>query len=260
MTVDSIPRQDLPKNGIYGLEVSRASATTLSIAQGRTRDSSNKMDIGVGADYPQYTRGNVSAPLALDMAVVGANGIDAGAIGASKVYAVYVIADSSGENTVAALASLASNSVPTMPFGYDAYAKVGYAISDSGSEFLAMSQLGLGHSRRLLLDAPFSVASAASNTTFTAIDLSSVVAPMENVIVQMQVDLAANAAGDIFAANKFGGTADFYVARAAYATGTGTDTHHAFVPVGLDSGAPKILTKVSAGSYSLYIKGFQYEL
>lgn len=258
--VDVSPRVDQSKLGIYGLNVSRASDSTLEISAGRCKDSDNKIDIGVGEDFAQWTGGSVSAPLTIDVSVVGANGIDAGSLDSDKVYSVYVIADSSAENSVAGLCSLASNDVPTLPFGYDAYRLVGYALTDGSSDFLLMNQSGLGHARSLHLDEPISVASGSSNSSYSDVDCSAAVAPVDNVLVYMQVDQEANAADDVVNLQKYGGTGDTYSQRAAYATGTGTWTGHAHVPVGLNSGAPSINAKVSAGDYSLYVLGFHFEV
>lgn len=255
--VDVSPRVDQPKNGIYGLLVSTASDSTLEISAGRCKDSSNKIDIGVGSDYAEWTGGSVSAPLTIDVSVVGANGIDAGSIGASKVYAVYVIADSSGANSVAGLCSLASNSTPTMPFGYDAYRLVGYAVSDSSSDFLPMDQTGHEAQRRLLFDAPQSLVSGDSNTSYADKDASALIAPQDNALAWLRVIQKGNAAGDTLNIRKNGNTGDFYEQEAQVATGSADLYAVAQVPV--DSNAV-LEAKVSAGSYDLLVLGFEYHV
>lgn len=260
MSVNNYPVKNLVSKPIFGLNVSRASATTLEISEGRCRDSSNKMDLSVGSDFENLQGSTVSAPLTVDPSAVGAGGIDAGALAANKVYAVYVIGDSQGYKQTAGMLSLASNSTPTMPFEYNAYRLVGYALTNGSSQFILMNQSGEGHLRRLMLDAPLVVAANSTNTSYSAIDLSAAVAPQDNAMVYLQVDQEAVAAANLVNVQKFGGTGDTLSQRAAYATGTGTWTGHVHCPVGLDSGAPKVNAKVSAGDYSLYVIGFEFDV
>lgn len=259
--VDVSPRVDQPKLGIYGLLVSKASDSTLEISAGRCKDSSNKIDIGVGSDYAQWTGGSVSAPLTIDVSVVGANGIDAGSLAASKVYSVYVIADSSGEKSVAGLCSLASNSTPTLPFGYDAYRLVGYAVTDSSVDFLDMYQMGKGHSRKVLFDViQGSSVTAGAATTYTAVDLSALVPPVSKAQALVEGVLTPGAAGRKAFFQSYDGTgaqAEIW----GQVTSVLINAMH-WIPLGLNSGAPSIKYKVSNAGDALDINvaGFAYEV
>ena len=261
MTVQGVPRQDLPKLGIYGLKVSRASDSTLEISAGRARDSSNKMDIGIGSDYPEYARGSVTAPLTVDVSAVGANGIDAGSLAASKVYAVYVIGDSSGENSAAGLVSLSSNSSPTMPFGYDAFRLVGFAATDATSDFLLMVQTGEGHDRALRYDAIIATAvTAGASTTYADVDLSTSVPPVEDALVVVQSLFTPATADNLVSLQKYGATSAQVESYGPVATKVSSSMD--LVPNGLKSSVSNISYKVSNASDAVAIKvaGFEYSL
>src|SRR3990167_10487874 len=83
---NSIPLR-LGKSYVEGMAVSVASTTTLGIAAGVCRDSGNLNDLVL------------SAAVTINFANAGVvNGIDTGAIGASKLYYVYVIGSSLDPN------------------------------------------------------------------------------------------------------------------------------------------------------------------
>lgn len=261
MTVSNYPVKNLVSVPVYGLEVSKASATTLNIAAGRCRDSSNKMDISVGSGYETLQGSTVSAPLTVDSGVVGANGLDAGALAADKIYAVYVIGDSRGYNLPAGLMSLASNSSPTMPSGYDALRLVGYAVTTTGPAFLDMYQIGKGHSRELVFDAPQATAiTAGASTSYAAVDLSAFVPPVENIPVSIVSDFTANAAADILNLQGFNSTGDAVTVVAQVAGGTAHLWSNDMVLSQLDTATPKVNYKVSAGAVALKVAGFRYEV
>lgn len=78
--------------------------------------------------------------LQADATVVGANGIDAGALGASAWYSVWAI----GDALTGSLAALVSTSAtaPTLPAGYAFKARVGWMRTDGSSHFLKILQYG----------------------------------------------------------------------------------------------------------------------
>lgn len=78
--------------------------------------------------------------VSINSGVVGANGIDAGAIGASTWYAIYVIYNPTTATT-AGLISL-SATAPTLPAGYTYYARFGWQRTDSSNRFLRILQKG----------------------------------------------------------------------------------------------------------------------
>lgn len=259
MTVNNYPVKNLASKPLVGLEVSRASNTTLQIAAGMCRDSSNRLDITVGSDFPNLQGATVSAPLTVNAAVVGANGLDQGTFAASKVYAVYVIADSQGYKNVAGLLSLASNSAPKLPNDYNAYRLVGYAVSDASTHFLAMYQLGSGQARKLVFDAPQATAiTAGASTSYADVDLSALVPPVENVLVSVVTDFNANAAADVLNLKGFSSTGDAVNVVAQVAGSTAHLWSNDAVLSQLDTATPKVQYKVSAGAVAIHVAGFEY--
>ena len=124
----------------YGLVISNDATTPntkLDISAGQCRDSANMIDMGIGSSYVVPYQGlAVSTPLVLNAGVNGANGLDTGSLAASSMYAVYIIGDSRGYNATASILSLASNSSPLLPSGYDSYRVIGYWATDASSHFL----------------------------------------------------------------------------------------------------------------------------
>lgn len=174
-----------PNLYVDGLNLARASNTTFTMAAGAARDSGNVYDIVV------------DSALTCNMAVVGANGIDAGAIGASKLYYVYVIGDSLGFNAPASLISLSSS--PVMPAGYDVKRIIGYMHSSAGSALLAGYWYGDRNERVFNYDAPQATAVTAGNaTSYTAVDLSTLglVPPVENLPVMIAYQYTPASAGN----------------------------------------------------------------
>lgn len=141
--------------------------TTLSIGAGQMRDSTNMDDI------------NLAATVTINTAVNGVNGLDVGALGASSLYAIYVIASSKAGDTTstnyiapAGLLSL-SFTAPVLPFGYDMFRRVGSVRTSGASALLDFSQRGTGGSRDTYYAANIaSPVVAGAATVMTAINLT----------------------------------------------------------------------------------------
>lgn len=192
--IQNDPIYSLPFLYAYGMNVTVASNTTLSIALGQCRDSNDVMDIVIGS--APINGPTTTAPVTLNAAVNGANGLDTGSFAASKVYAVYAIGDSRYYQSPAVLLSLASNTSPTMPQGYDSYRLVGYAVSDASVHFLSAYVSGNEEQRIFTFDAPQATAiTAGAATTYTAVDLSALVPPINNIPVSVFTALTPGAAG-----------------------------------------------------------------
>lgn len=108
----------------------RASSTTVTLAA-TNNGSATRITIG-GQQYA------VPSLLTMNSASVGANGLDAGSLGASQNWYVYAIVNQS-TFAVALVASLAAaSSGPTMPGGHGAeYRLVGQFYTDAGSKVFA---------------------------------------------------------------------------------------------------------------------------
>lgn len=94
------------------------------------------LENGFGDKWPLTLGVSVTA----DATVVGANGIDAGSLGTSQWYSLWVIGNSV-TNTVAGLISL-SATLPTLPAGYTFFARAGWMRTDGSSHFLKILQYG----------------------------------------------------------------------------------------------------------------------
>lgn len=259
--IQNDPIYSLPFLYASGLTISVASNTTLSISAGQCRDSNDIMDIVIGS--APLDGGTTTAPVTLNTAVVGANGIDTGILVASKVYAVYAIGDSRYYQLPATLLSLASNSVPTMPFGYDSYRLIGYAVTDGSVHFLPAYISGNGNSRLFTYDAPQATAVVTGNATSYAsggVVLTTLVPPVNNTPVTIQSDFSANAAADTLKMQGYSSTGDAVTIIAATAAGTAHTYTSSIVLAQLNSAAPTINYKLSTGSaaVALIVAGFQF--
>lgn len=123
-----------PKGTIYGLGLSRITATTYQVALGQAtnEDSGTSYNMTFAAAFTK----SLSA-----WAAGSANGsLDTGAIGATTWYHVHLIRkDSDGSTDILLSTSVAA---PTMPAGYTARRRIGSILTNGASQIVAFSQLG----------------------------------------------------------------------------------------------------------------------
>lgn len=247
----SIPVENLPFLYINGMVVSNNATTPNSkvdVSSGQCRDSNDVMDI------------SLSAAVTINAGANGAvNRLDAGTFAASKVYGVYVIGDSSNKLQAGGLLSLASNSSPLLPFGYDSYRLVGYAISDASIHFLLAYISGINSFRQYFYDAPQATAiTAGASTSYAAIDLSALVPPVSNIPVSIKSALTPSAAGRGVFLQPVGATGDAII-NLGQVTSVVLNSYN-IVLAQLSSSLPKINYKVSNGSdaVAINVAGFQF--
>lgn len=155
-----LPVVNAAEKYINGLNLAWASATTLTVAAGRARNSGNENDI------------ILDSAVTIDGAANGLNGLDIGSLGNNTFYAVYAIDDSFKNNAAGAIIS-ADLSSPLMPFGYDMMRRIGYVKTDGSAEFLEFRQEGAGVDRWMWYDAAIATdITAGASATFAAVDLS----------------------------------------------------------------------------------------
>src|SRR5271166_4745373 len=171
---------------VNGLGIAKTAAKIISLAAGAARDTTNTNDIILPA---------ASAPLSINGANVGANGVDVAAIIASNFYAVYVIGDSTEYQPVAGLLSL-NFSTPSLPSTYDMYRRVGWVLTDGSANILQFWQYGTGQGRMYYYDVGISELSGGSSTTYAAISLAASVPPLATEVL-FKVTYTPNSAGDI---------------------------------------------------------------
>lgn len=211
----AVPIVNLPFLYINGAIVSTVSAHTsqLSLSSGIMRDSTNTYDMNIGNFNGQVNQ-SASANVAttINCATVGLNGIDVGALGVSKVYYVYVVSDPVSGNPSGAIVSLAAPSIgPLMPFGYSAFRHVGFAVTSSGSVFLAAYMTGVNSNRNFFYDAPISVGTTSTEASYTAIDLTKFVPLINNLPVYINASIDPGTAGDTLSLQPGAATGDAVV-------------------------------------------------
>jgi hypothetical protein len=243
------PIVNLPYMAIDNLQVSRAGNTSLSIAAGQCRDSTNVFDIVV------------ESALTVSTLTVGANGIDTGAIAASKMYYVYVISDPTQQYAPASLVSLSAT--PVLPTGYSIYRVVGYWPSTGASAFAVGEYVGNGSRRVFHYDAITATPITAGNSaTFAAVVLTNIVPPVANFEADFYIDYTANAAADVAAFRPTGSssTNGQHIIIAPVAGATAHTTAQVRLAGRTAAGVPGIDYKVSAGAIAISVEGFVVNL
>lgn len=248
MTQVNIPIVNAPNLYAQGLELAVASDTTMSMAAGQARDSSNSNDIVLASG------------VVINGAANGINGLDTGVLVLSALYAVYVVGDSSGNNPSGAVLS-ASASGPLMPVGYDMYRLIGYARTDASVHFLKGYWSGSRNQRLFVYDVPIATAiTAGSDATYAPVTLATFVPAIANIPVLIESVWTANAAADTLAYQPFNGVGDQVKYIAPVAGATAHTIVRDYVQAQLSSGAPKINYKVSAAAVAINVAGYQYSI
>lgn len=181
-----ISNLQLPPAGfMYNFICSWSNATTLTVTGGIARDDNNNVWIAQGTTFA----GHSSTALTIGSTVSGAGGVDTGDIAASSRYAVLVISDSSGFHQPAAMLTLVGALGvlnPTMPLGYDSYALVSYAFTDSSSEFIQFLDFGAANVITKLWVNSIRVLNAGSvDSAITSISAAAAAVPYSGLIIEV---------------------------------------------------------------------------
>lgn len=241
MTVQNIPVYDQPFLYASGMQFSNNATTPntkVDVSAGQCRDSTDSIDLVV------------SSGLTVDATVTGYDGLDTGSLAASSFYKLFAIGDSSNFNPEGFILTLASNSYPVMPYGYDSYRLIGFMLTDGSSHFLPFymsTSAATGNYRYVQYDAPIAVTVTASGTsaTYSAMDLSVAVPSVNFEKVKIYAKWDPNAAGDTLTFQSAGGTGNWLI-NTAISTPV-QDFTFDILPV-IASSVPKISYKVSAGT------------
>lgn len=246
---------------ISGMNLSAASTTVIAIAPGQCRDMNDVIDMPIGFPnlqgnvVPPVQNLNYYAPLYINSAVNGANGLDAGTLAVSTNYAIFVIGDSRGYNPVAGILTLTSNAGPLLPLGYDSLRLLGFVTTDSSAHFLNSNILNAVNLKAFYLQPEISVLSSGNATSFTAINLSSAIPTTtdKNVIAYLDVLFTPAAVGDMAYFRPTGSTATANLpAIVGVAAGT-PQRQFLTVVCGVGSGQPEIDYMVSSSSDALTV-------
>lgn len=199
-----------------------------------------------------------SASITINAATTGLNALDTGTLAASTVYAVHLVADPVSSQTTGALISL-SSTAPLLPFGYSAFKLIGYVTTDSSAHFLkGYWSAGNSAQRTFTFDAPIICLNAGTQTSYTGVALTTFVPAVDNTPVSIYSNWTANAAADIEALQGYNSTGDAITIVAPVAGATAHTTSTNTVLAQLNSTAPSIKYKVSAGTISLYVAAYTF--
>lgn len=241
-----------PFDYVNGLGLSNNATTPntkLDVAAGSTIDSTLEFQV------------STSATITIDAATNGLNGLDTGTFAASTVYAVFLVWDPVTANTPGAMIST-SYTAPLLPFGYSAFKLIGYATTDASVHFLKGYWTAGGISRRVFMyDAPQATAiTAGAATSYTAIDLTTLVPLIDNQPVWINSAFTPNAASDTLKLQPQGATGDAVIITAQVASVVVTTQSYLLSKIA--SSKPEIAYKVSAGTdaAAINVAGYEFSL
>ncbi len=248
---DSQTQRKLPKGFVHNLQASWLSATTLSVAAGECRNSTDEIDMVL------------AAPVTINAAIVGVNGIDTGALAASTPYYVHLLKDTSGELAACAILSL-SATAPVMPtvngVTYDAFRVVDYWITDGSANLLKGSTYGSTNERTRRWDTSVATAvTAGASTSLAPIVLSPGVPPIAGCTALLEGIFTPAAASNTCSFTPFGSTATV-MQRIIGQVAAVAVSREIEVGCPLNSGVPTALYINSAGALNVLINGFRYSL
>lgn len=245
------PIINLPSLYSNGANVDLVSNTSLNVGPGKVRDSTNTFDI-------------VSpTALTLNAVNVGANGIDTGSLAVNTWYFIYLISDPTNRLPTACLLST-SDTNPIMPsvngVTYGAFRIVDCWLTNGSSQFIFIHGLS-GNST--IVEKEYStqirVLNGGTQTGFTNVELSGAI-PTDNYgIVTMTYAFTPAAANNTADVNQFfnDGGSPPVLHQNGLVAGVTQWGQFTVIPE-ISSAVPQISYKVSAGSISLYVAGFQY--
>lgn len=249
-TLRSYPYGSFLPNYANGLGISNNATTPntkLDVATGTILDSTGTFQLVLGT------------AVTINAANTGLNGIDTGTFAASKVYAVHLVCDPQTLQTAGCMISL-SATAPTLPTGYSAFALIGYAVTDSSAHFLkGYWTAGNSTNRLFMYDAPQATSiTAGAATSYTAVDLSTLVPTADNLPVWVATSLTPSAAGRGVFLQPTGATGDAVISL-GQVTSVVVDANN-LVLAKLSSSLPKISYKVSNGSdaVAINVAGYQF--
>ncbi len=183
---------DYPPTFIQGCNLINFTSTTIAIDAGIAKSSLGVYNIVNGSTKP------------LDMTTSGAGGLDTGTVNSNTIYAAYLIAKSS-DNTVSALASLATVTPTVPPPGYDQYRRVGWIITNNTGSILSIPNYGGNNEKTYYYNGPGGTAAGSggmlfvnggSSTSPVSVDISAYI-PFPCLEVVLQV-LSSGSVGAVY--------------------------------------------------------------
>lgn len=261
----SVPIVRSYSNYMLGIVASLNSTTPntkIDVTAGVCGDQFNVFDINLGSYDATALSGDVTT---IDATQVGLNGLDQGALAASTVYKIYVVADPVSANPTGCVLSTASIPYgPVMPFGYSIYRLAGYAVTDSSSHFLPMnivcgpSSAGDQQNRAFFYQAPQATnITAGASTSYADVTTSAVLPSAANIVAVVNAAFTPAAASDTANIIGRGNTGDFSLITGQVASVV--VPQQLLIPTPLGT-ATKLQYKVSAGALNIKIAGFYFNV
>jgi len=234
---------------VSGLQISWASGTTLTVQAGSARNSTNVNDIVS------------SASVTINAAVIGINGIDAGALANSTLYGIYAVGDSTYNSTSGFMLS-ASLTAPTVPANYDMIRLIGYVRTSGAAAMLLGYWSGSANDRMFSYDAPIATAiTAGAATTDTEVILDTFVPPTQGLEVLINYVMTPAAASRTLTLKPYGATGVFFQATSQVTSIVVRGT--ALVQAQLNAGKPSLEYLWSAGggdAVALNVAAYNYSI
>lgn len=131
VTADGKVKAVVLRNYISGLTLANNAGTPntkIDIAAGQAANSTNALLL------------SSTGTLTIDATTIGANGMDAGALGASTWYHVHLIAQAGGVTAAGLLSTSVAS--PTLPATYVYSRRIGSVLTNASSQLVAFKQIG----------------------------------------------------------------------------------------------------------------------
>ncbi len=174
---------------LQGLNVAWTSNTSLTISSG---EATSLQDTPSSPFYFMQT----DAATVLDCTSDRVNGVQGGALVASKKYNVYLIGDILNLET--GFYASQSDLDLYLPAGYSVKRRIFTFTTDGSAHIRAGYQTGSSLDRVWTYDAPVSALTAGTSTTYVAVDLSAYLPVVaRNLMVSMKSSFTSAASGDI---------------------------------------------------------------
>lgn len=250
MPVSSVQFAQSPWHYANGLKITNDGTTPdeiIDIAVGSIMDSTGVYQI------------NVDEVLSPSIVNDGLNGLDTGTVAASTVYAVHLVADPVTQQSVGAMFSL-SATAPLMPFGYSAFALIGFVVTDGTADILLGSWTAGNDTRRTFVyDAPIATAVTAGNATaYTAVSLAAFVPAIQDTPVSVAFAFTPGAASRTLNLTPGNGVGNAVTITGQVTSVVVSDNVEVFAKV--TSGVPEIDYKVanSGDAVAINVAGYDF--
>lgn len=234
----STPAVNAGTRYINGLQLAYLTATTMTVSAGSIRNSTNANDINVGLELNVAATQTGTLPIVpaatgavtINTAINGAGGLDTGTMANSTFYAVYAIGNSFDPGQGSALIS-ANLTTPSLPQGYNMFARIGYIKSSGAAAILPFRQDGTGLDRWMWYDASIATSvTAGASAAYAPVDASAALPTSTPTMVNWLCVFTPTAAGNKLVLTPGTSTSTNGYAQASGAVAAVVETVNLFCP------------------------------